>query len=244
MAVPAAVKALRVVGGAVALLLVVASGASIVGGFFERIEVVSTPLPEGRTAVVVDLDLGSVTVSQVPIGEPGRVTRTAHWVTRPPRSSIVSSGSSTTVHGQCPGGQALVNRCRVDVDIELPSGAAARVSTGTGDVWLTALSGEVDVATGTGDVTGRGLMSSWVTGRSDTGDVALGFAMPPTRVDVRVSTGDIALTLPTAPSGEGYRFTAEAPVGDATVTVPADPAGTRTITAVTGVGDVTIRGGP
>lgn len=236
----AGVTALRAAGAVVALLMVVGGAAATVEGFLERLEVTSAPLPAGTGSLVVDLDLGSVTVRSASPGSPGRVTRWARWATGQPESAVTTAAATTTVSGRCPATFSLGARCRVDVDVEVPAGTTVQVLTGVGDVDLTDLSGRIDVATRVGDVVAVGLSSSEVSIEAVTGDVAVRLVAPPMRVRAVTTTGDVEVTVPRAAAGDGYRITVQAPASSSTVGLPSDPAASRSLTVATSVGDVTI----
>jgi uncharacterized membrane protein len=229
---------LRVIGSVLVLALAVGGAIGLAAGFFQR-DVTSTEvLATGTTVLVVDGDVGDVTVRQVLAGEQPRIVRTSHWSFDEPRSQVSQRAGRATVTTDCPPYVGLTS-CSVDVLAVLPAGVAVQVRTTTGDVSLRRLDGEVTVDSTTGDVNARQLAADQVSVQTGVGDVSLAFDAAPTSVTARAGTGDVQVAVPT---GQTYAVTARSSVGDRTVTVPTADSATHSITATSSLGDVSVVG--
>jgi len=83
----------------------------------------------------------------------------------------------------------------------------------------------------------RGLSKSF-GGVKATDNVSLDFAAAPSAVDVDVSSGEVAVALPT--DGR-YRVQVETSAGEQSVSVPNDPTASSTVRVESSSGDVTVR---
>ncbi len=150
--------------------------------------------------------------------------------------------------------------CRVGYEIQVPRDVAVVVRadsgsidvTGTtgavdvdaddGSVELTDLAGPVRASSDNGRVEGRGLRSTSVTADSDNGRVTLSFIEPPTTVTATSDNGSVEVIVPD--DGTTYRVDIESDNGSTNEDLPIDPASTRSITAHSDNGSVTVRTGP
>lgn len=128
------------------------------------------------------------------------------------------------------------SNCGVDYTVQVPTGTAVDISSGTGDVTLSQLTAAVDVQTGTGEITTNGLSSPRVQLTVGTGDIKAGLTKSPSALSADVSTGDVSISVP---AGE-YAVDAQATTGDVNVKVPREAGSANTITVKVGTGDVTI----
>ncbi|MER6825139.1 hypothetical protein ABT352_04050 [Streptosporangium sp. NPDC000563] len=111
-----------------------------------------------------------------------------------------------------------------------------RLSTTVGDVIVDGTKGDLWARTRTGNVIGIDLGSTKADVETGTGDVDLGFTVPPGDVGaVARTTGDVRVRVP---DGEEYRegYDVRTGPGHAVVEVRRDPAAPRRITALTGSG--------
>jgi len=103
--------------------------------------------------------------------------------------------------------------------------------TGSGAVELNDVRGRVEVTTGAGSITSNASRMTVFAARSDSGWVTAGFTAPPQRVEVRSSSGAVALQLPRG----RYRLSLHAPSGKVSLSgITDDPTATRTITVTSG----------
>jgi len=117
-------------------------------------------------------------------------------------------------------------------------GGAAVLSSGAGDVLVEDASGDLTLSTGVGDV--RASTSGVVVDASSgTGDITVTTTTAPERVGASSGVGDVLVEVPDDPAG--YALQVETGVGTARSSVTDQPASARSIMAMSGVGDVTVR---
>ena len=117
-------------------------------------------------------------------------------------------------------------------------GGAAVLSSGTGDVIVEDASGDLTLSTGVGDVRAS-TSGPMVEAGSGTGDVTVTATAVPERVDASSGVGDVLVEVPDDPGG--YALQVETGLGSARSSVSEQPASPRSIMAMSGVGDVTVR---
>jgi len=149
--------------------------------------------------------------------------------------------------------------CSVDYRISVPGYLAARLDSGSGDLFVAGIAGDalgetgsgnvevhcllsevVDIETGSGEVRGTGLLSESVSVSSGSGDIDLDFVGAPEAVLADTGSGDIDLEVP---AGDGYAIETDTGSGDVRITgVQCDNSAARTLRATSGSGDITITG--
>ncbi|MQA82748.1 MAG: DUF4097 family beta strand repeat protein [Streptosporangiales bacterium] len=117
-------------------------------------------------------------------------------------------------------------------------GGEVELESSSGDVNVTGASGNLDVSASSGEIKADGLTGGRVKAESSSGDVVLGFAAAPDRVELDVSSGDATITLPGGSTT--YKVDVETSSGDEQVDVPTDPDAAHEITVEASSGDVTI----
>lgn len=171
-------------------------------------------------------------------------------------TTAATGGSTLRLTGSCPAFFGLW--CEVAYDVAVPpstvvvvhadrggvrvTGITGRVeaSSSAGGVRLTDVTGDVDASSSAGSVTATGLRGATVGARSSAGSVRLRFATPPEAVAVRSSAGAVEVVVPR--DGTAYKVDASASAGSVdTSQVATDPASSRTITARSSAGSVTVR---
>lgn len=118
-------------------------------------------------------------------------------------------------------------------------GGEVDLESSSGDVHVTGASGDLEVKASSGEVTADRLRSSRVTVESSSGDVDLGFAAAPDRVDLEASSGDVTVTVPGGSTA--YQVDVETSSGEEQVDVPTDPGSAHRISVEASSGDVTVR---
>jgi hypothetical protein len=98
--------------------------------------------------------------------------------------------------------------------------------------------GPVRVNTSAGAVVGVDLAAAFLDATTGAGRVRLTMVEAPGRIGLRTGAGSIDLGLP--PTDGGYRVDADAGKGKADVTVAANPAALRSVTADSGAGRIRI----
>ena len=114
---------------------------------------------------------------------------------------------------------------------------SAWVNADAGNVSLARLTGGLSVWDGAGDVSGREVRSRAVNVTEGAGNVLLTFNAPPSRVNVRVSMGNIAVALPDAAR---YRVNTSDHLGTVTNNVPDSPDSGRLISLGVGTGNISL----
>ncbi len=201
--------------------------------------------------VVADLAGGDRVVSGGGVG-PARVERVWGWTGGRPQVLAHVDGGTLTLEVRCEG--SMLGTCRVDHTVILPASAAVLgttgsgnvelsdvghvdVSTGSGDLTLDGVDGDVHAETGSGEVFGRGLASDDVWVDTGSGDVDLALLLEPSSVSVTTGSGDVRLALPPG----SYDLSASTSSGDVHVSgVDVEPGADAKVEVHTGSGDVVV----
>jgi hypothetical protein len=147
-----------------------------------------------------------------------------------PKLRVDVNGSSVSVHGGC--GPVWFDRCHASVIVYVPPGTAVEVSTRSGDVSASGLSGPVRLTAISGDISASGLsgpadlnsssgdidvhdLSGTASLAASSGDVE-GNRLSSRTVHARTGSGDVDLLFATSPHG----VDAEAGSGDVSLLVP------------------------
>jgi hypothetical protein len=183
------------------------------------------------TALDIRTAAGDVAVTGDAPDDTVRIVRHRSWRGAEPVVADTWSGTSLATRVTC-------DSCGVSFELHVPAAVAATLATDSGDVTSTGLRGDAALSSSSGDVTARDLSAGTVTAQTSSGTVDLDLATAPTAVTATSSAGDVTVAVP---GGTGYRVEATTSAGDREIGVPDDPAATRTITARTEAGDVTVR---
>jgi Putative adhesin len=173
---------------------------------------------------------GDVVVEAAP-GPDATVDSVARGAFRSPRLHVDVNGSSVSVRGGC--GPVLFDRCQASVTVRVPSGTTvdvssdsgdvtasgltglARLTTSSGDVSASELSGPAVLHTASGDIQVHDLSGATASLEASSGDVA-GEDLSSGTVRARTGSGDVDLVFATPPD----RADAEAGSGDVNLLVP------------------------
>ncbi|MFI7032680.1 DUF4097 family beta strand repeat-containing protein [Microbispora rosea] len=216
------------VAGAVLGMSLVATACDVRIGFGGQEAVESYDVTDAVTVIDARTDSGDVVVSE---GDRTgvHVTETLHWRGDKPANGHSVDGDTLTLAYKC-------GNCSVDYKVEVPRGLDMKIDTGSGDVTLRDLSGQVNASTGSGDVDARGLAATQVNTRTGSGDITLRFSAVPTQVQAVTGSGDSRLWVPNG----AYNVNASTGSGDRTVEVTHDASAPHTITVRTGSGDAEV----
>jgi Putative adhesin len=204
--------------------------------------------------LAVDLGSGDLTVGRA-AGDIVEIVRTVRSRgAAEPEYSETASAEGVAIAAECDG---WFGGCDVDYEVRVPDGFAldlqvssgrieaggmqvesANIRSSSGDVHLADVSGPVSLEVSSGEVTAERLVVPTFTARSSSGDLSVDFAAAPSAVDVNVSSGEVAVALP---SDGRYRFQVETSAGEKSVSVPSDPAASSTVRIESSSGDVTVR---
>ncbi|WP_350278391.1 DUF4097 family beta strand repeat-containing protein [Kribbella sp. HUAS MG21] len=116
--------------------------------------------------------------------------------------------------------------------------SGANIKTSSGDIEAHDLGGRVELRTSSGDVDAEDLSATSVTTQTSSGRTSLDFTTAPQSVESKSSSGDVEILIPSGE--ESYKVDTDTSSGDESANVRSDPAATRTITAKTSSGDVSI----
>ncbi|GAA1511921.1 hypothetical protein GCM10009677_51080 [Sphaerisporangium rubeum] len=162
-----------------------------------------------------------------------RVTETMHWKSEQPKSEHPVDGGTLRLSYECARDDW---NCGVDYRVELPDGMSAKLRTGSGDITLRSVSGELDAFTGSGDIDANGLTGHRAIAETGSGDVELRFTVAPFDVQVSTGSGNATVHVP----ADEYNVTAETGSGSRTVDVTTDASSERRLILKTGSGDAKV----
>ncbi len=148
--------------------------------------------------------------------------------------------------------------CQVDYVIRVPDGVSVIARSSGGDIAVSDVHGDLDLASSGGSVEVRDVAARWVLLHSHGGDVhaygmsadsieassnggsvLLSLSSPPTMVDVSSNGGDIDIELPN--TSDAYHVIVSANGGGTSTEIRTDPTSSRVILAEANGGDVTLR---
>lgn len=193
-------------------------------------------------AVDVHSDGGPVRITG---GAVSRVTVTEPAAATTPPVPAGSSGSSaapspvTVRQPPVTGGQLTLSPAYdgpAPITLTVPRNTAVTVTTASGPVWVSGLSGPLTVDSGGGPVSAWDLTSANATVTSGGGPAALSFAASPAGVSVLTEGGPARIGLPRGP----YALNASSGGGPEQVGVATDPAARRTLSVSTGGGPLLV----
>ncbi|GAA1527282.1 DUF4097 family beta strand repeat-containing protein [Kribbella lupini] len=114
-----------------------------------------------------------------------------------------------------------------------------KLKTTSGDIEVHGVGGgEITLDATSGDIEGGALTAKKVHSKTTSGKVELTFAAAPDEVQAQGTSGDVTVLVPEGV--ETYKVDADTSSGDERTELRTDPAATRTITAKTSSGDVTV----
>jgi DUF4097 and DUF4098 domain-containing protein YvlB len=165
--------------------------------------------------ISISTTAGKVTVTEKDTATV-KVTETRHWEKgKEPTTSHDVTNGTVNLGYKCDNNDA----CWVSYDVEIPRGTGAHIETDAGEVKLTDLSGDLDVSTTAGRISGTGLTARQATARTTAGTLELSFAKAPLDVDAKTTAGRATVRVP---GGQSYAVDIDASVGDTEVNVPRD----------------------
>jgi hypothetical protein len=193
----------------------------------------STYSVTGRiTTVVINGGSGSITVKGTSHGAI-QVSQRPSYSKKPPVTTRAVSGSTLTLGYTCP--TELV--CGVAYNVQVPQGVAVHAVTREGSITLTAVTGSVIAQTLAGSISATSLGSPSATLKSSAGRINASFTAAPNSVQASTTAGSISLAVPDTVS---YKVNEHTYIGKNTVTVHQATTSTRTITAHSDLGSITI----
>jgi hypothetical protein len=185
-------------------------------------------------ATALDVRSGSGEVVVVGSTRTGiRVTETMHWKGDQPKTEHPVEGGTLRLSYTC---QADEWNCGVDYRVEVPAGMAIKIKSGSGDIVLRALGGDINAATGSGEIDANELAAKQAVIETGNGDVELRFAAVPDNVQVGTGSGTGIVRVPAA----SYHVTVNTGSGDRKIDVATDESSPHRIVVKTGSGDAKV----
>lgn len=129
--------------------------------------------------------------------------------------------------------------CSVDYKIEIPKGLPVDLDSGSGNLTLRGLTGQIDLHVGSGDVDAADLGGKKIIAEAGSGNMELKYASAPESAQMKNGSGDITLNVPDG----AYDVKTDMGSGDANVSVKSDGSATNKISLQAGSGDVTVSAG-
>jgi hypothetical protein len=247
---------IRIVTAVLALALLLAGAASVVGFFFIRQSTQTTVFTAPVHELMVNTDTGDVVVRAAVAGEDTKVISKGQSSFRKAKHTEAVSDGVLAVSGFCQGNFIIADACSVDFEIVVPPGSKVQASsstgnltisgpsssvvasTDTGDVRVVGIGGSIQLRTHTGDVDGNQLTSRTASAKTNTGNVTLDFSTAPQQLRADADTGDVQIRVPD--DGSVYQVHASTHTGDRSITVPTATTSGRVISATTATGDVAV----
>ncbi|MET8007913.1 DUF4097 family beta strand repeat-containing protein [Nonomuraea glycinis] len=168
-----------------------------------------------------------------------RVTERLSWLMDKPKASHQVRGDTLELTFTCPttwGWDALGATCDVHYQIEAPKGLGIKVSSGSGNLTLKNLSGELEATTDSGAIEATELTSGKVVTKSGSGDSKLAFARPPDQVTTTTDSGKTVIQVPQG----SYDIVAATDSGHKNIKAASLPSAQRTIALSSDSGDLEV----
>jgi hypothetical protein len=169
------------------------------------------------------VEAGSAEVS-IGTGADGRarVFKRLKWVLRKPVVAESLHGDVLSIAVRCPGAASLYGgwECGADIDVQVPAGVRVSAASGSGEITVRGVNGDLDLRTGSGEISvvgshgalrarvGSGTIRGTRLASADTeavvgaGELDLRYAEPPRTVDVSADAGSVKIIVP---PGSHYR---------------------------------------
>ncbi|TMS00104.1 DUF4097 family beta strand repeat-containing protein [Nonomuraea basaltis] len=226
-------KTMAIAGGLLgsAVLLTGCGLASIAGP--NNQDTTSYQVTDKVTKLQVESHAGDTVVTETD-GTAIRVVETLRWRgDDKPKAEHKVEGEALFVTYDC---ASTLGSCSVDYKIEIPKGLPVDLESGSGNITLRGLTGDIEVRVGSGDVDASELAGKKVVAEAGSGNVELKYTAAPDSAQVKVGSGDAVLNVPDG----AYDVKTDVGSGDETVSVKADGSSPRKISLTSGSGDVSV----
>lgn len=226
-------RRIAIAGGLLAstVLLTGCGVASLAGPNHE--DTVSYEVTDKVTALRLVSKAGDAVITETG-GDAVRVVETLRWRGGDkPQPEHRVDGQELFVTYKCP---SEWGACGVDYKIEVPKGLRMNLESGSGNLTLRDLTGEITLSAGSGDVDAAGLAGKKLSGELGSGNVELKYTAAPEDIRLKTGSGDIEVRVPDQP----YAIDSQVGSGDVTVGVKQDTAAPNKISVTAGSGDITV----
>ncbi|WP_067458655.1 hypothetical protein [Actinomadura macra] len=206
---------------ATAFVAVAPAGLWVLGRAIRQTSTSVTPYRYAIKDVRLDMGDAQVSVGPGPEGE-ARVFKDLKWALHKPTVSESLVDDVLYVTFRCDDSPSLYTglECGGDIDVQVPPGARVSAVSGSGEISVRGLTGDLDLRTGTGEITvadtrgrlrlqagsgtlkGSGLAAPKTLARVDSGELDLRYAEPPAYVEATAGGGTVKLIVP---PGSHYR---------------------------------------
>ncbi|WP_256838176.1 DUF4097 family beta strand repeat-containing protein [Ornithinimicrobium faecis] len=230
-------RTFRIVGGILALVIVIGLAIPAVGRILGRTETTTEDLPAGLTSLSLDGDVGDIEVVAGAAGEQPRVVATAAYGFSNPDVTISVSGDTAALSATCL--TMWLDNCSVRWEVVVPTETAVAIDNNVGTIEVAGLAGELDVTTDVGGVVAVDFTGERVSVHSDVGDVRIAATGAPQEVTASSDTGDVVVEVPD--DGTAYRVSTTTSLGTVRNDLGSDETQSRLIDVRTSVGDIFLR---
>ncbi|MFA1543958.1 DUF4097 family beta strand repeat-containing protein [Actinomadura monticuli] len=183
------------------------------GRAVERTSSSVTPYRHAIRELRLDMAGAGVSVGPAPDGE-ARVRRDLRWGLSRPDVTESLVGDVLVVTFRCAGRDVLGGGCGADIDVRVPVGTRVSAVSGSGDINVRGLTGDLDLRTGSGaigvdgargrlllrarsgSIRATGLTSPRTRARVSSGSLDLRYAEPPRAVDASADSGTAKIIVP------------------------------------------------
>ncbi|GAA1615004.1 hypothetical protein GCM10009733_009080 [Nonomuraea maheshkhaliensis] len=208
-----------------------------IGGPAER-DTVAYDVADKVAALQVETDSGSIEV--VESQRQGiHVTEVLSWRKNKPETSHQVRGDTLALSFDCPstwGWGAAGTSCDVSYKVEVPKGLRVKVTSDSGALTLTGLSGELDARSDSGAIEAGGLSARQVAAKTDSGAVGLKFTGAPDKVTTATDSARISVHVPEGP----YKVVATTDSGGKNIRASVDDSAPRLIELTSDSGDLEV----
>lgn len=188
------------------------------------------------TKLQLDSHAGDAVITETD-GTAIRVVETHRWSgDDKPQAQHKVEGGVLIVDYDCPSNWG---RCSVDYKVEIPKGLPVDLDSGSGNLTLRGLTGDIEVFVGSGDVDASDLAGKKVVAEAGSGNIELKYTAAPDSAKIEVGSGNIVLNVPDG----AYDVSTDTGSGDANVKVKTDNSSPHKISLASGSGDVSVQPG-
>ncbi|MGI5327312.1 DUF4097 family beta strand repeat-containing protein [Actinomadura nitritigenes] len=206
---------------ATAAVVVVPVCLAMGGRAMRRTAEYATPYHHAIKELRVEAGSAEVSIGTGPAGR-ARVFKRLKWVLRKPVVTESLHGDVLSISARCPGAASLYGgwECGADIDVQVPAGVRVSAASGSGEITVRGVDGDLDLRTGSGEISvvgsrgalrarvGSGTIRGTRLASADTeavvgaGELDLRYAEPPRTVDVSADAGSVKIIVP---AGSHYR---------------------------------------
>jgi hypothetical protein len=194
---------------------------------------------DGIRELVIHQDSGNVTLVTDPTAGHLQVTTSRNWSWQQPASAHTVKDGVLTVTSTCPDFPGL-GACGVDQRVTVPSDVKVQVEVSAGNIDGAGLKlSSFGAHTDSGSIDATNMDVTAFSATTSSGSVHATLSRAPEHATAETSSGNIHLTVPDMP----YQVHAGTSAGQVRIDVRDDPTASRSITAHTSSGNVTIARG-